>query len=141
MTVIERFESKYLAIPESGCWLWSGAVDTCGYGVLWIDGKQEQAHRVSWRLFKDSQISSLNVCHKCDIRSCVNPNHLFLGTQADNLRDAVAKGKLPGRLLSEDDIVRIRRMIKSGCSERAVARTFKVNRQTIRKIIIRVTYQ
>lgn len=73
----------------SDCWYWHGCRDNGGYGVL----NGQKAHRVSWRLFFGEIPSGLFVLHKCDLPSCVNPNHLWLGTQKENMQDMVRKGR------------------------------------------------
>lgn len=88
----EMFEDKYIPEPNSGCWLWIGAL-RAGYGNFWYKGKNESAHRVSWLLHNGKIPDEKCVLHKCDMPSCVNPDHLFIGTQRDNVIDAVSKGR------------------------------------------------
>ena len=90
--VYGRFINKVCPEPNSGCWLWTGKVDKCGYGYL-TSGKApgKRAHRLSWELFNGKLTSKDVVCHKCDTPSCVNPLHLFVGTQRDNVLDMWAK--------------------------------------------------
>jgi hypothetical protein len=80
------------SISVAGCWIWSGALDSHGYGVINIGGTKK-AHRVSWIAFNGPIPEGMSVLHKCDVPSCINPNHLFLGTQADNMADMIAKGR------------------------------------------------
>jgi len=78
--------------PTSGCWLWTGAPDSSGYGRANVaPGKQERSHRAAWTLLRGPIPQGLFVCHRCDNRGCVNPDHLYLGTHQDNVRDAVQR--------------------------------------------------
>jgi hypothetical protein len=88
---LTRFWSKVEV--TSSCWLWRGSLNHGGYGALNIQGKMVYAHRFSYELHHGLIPTSLLVCHTCDIRCCVNPDHFFLGTIADNLRDMRDKGR------------------------------------------------
>lgn len=88
-----KFHDKYIPEPNSGCWIWTAALDGRGYGKIKHAGKFLQAHRVSWEFKNGKILNGLFVCHKCDVRCCVNPSHMFLGTCQDNLTDMVNKGR------------------------------------------------
>lgn len=78
--------------PED-CWLWSGALNTNGYGVFGFAKKVHLAHRWIYEQLKGKIPEGMMLCHKCDEPTCVNPNHMFIGTALDNARDAIAKGR------------------------------------------------
>lgn len=93
---LPRFESKFE--KTSGCWLWLGAKHAKGYGHFKMptgkgDGRVEKAHRIAYSLYVGEIPRGLMVLHKCDTPACVNPDHLFLGTNDDNMKDMVAKGR------------------------------------------------
>ena len=97
MTLRERFNKKWTPEPNTGCWLWMAGVDKNGYGKISAKRGRKQAHfrahRASWELCFGSPPEGMLVCHRCDTAGCVNPAHLFLGTNADNMRDKVSKGR------------------------------------------------
>lgn len=89
----ERFMAKVIPVPESGCWIWEGSL--CGgYGSVCINGKAYRAHRVSYQMHKGEIPEGLTIDHLCRVRCCVNPDHIFPGTDTDNVRDCVRKGRL-----------------------------------------------
>lgn len=90
----ERFERLYIPEPNSGCWLWMGYVSPTGYGHFRVKmGERYQlAHRYAFEIYKHP-LGNNFASHRCDVPSFVNPDHLFAGTQADNIRDCCAKGR------------------------------------------------
>lgn len=105
-------------VPECGCLLWCGGGTDNGYGVISWKGEHWLFHRWVWTQFRGPIPSGLLVCHTCDVRSCGNIDHLFLGTHADNSQDMIKKGrskpfvgvgvKNPRAVLTEDDVRHIR---------------------------------
>lgn len=87
---------SHVDIDKQGCWIWRGSPQTNGYGQIKIAGRSMVAHRVSWIAHRGAIPEGLGVLHRCDVRRCCNPAHLFLGTAADNMRDAGSKGRLSG---------------------------------------------
>lgn len=127
--------------PELGpCHLWTGAVSGNGYGVFgWSsDERAVPAHRAAWRIAKGEIPDGVNVLHRCDTPLCVNTDHHFLGTQADNMADRLAKGRWAGgrppRLSEEQrDEVRARRASGEGLT--SLAHAFGVSKGSIQYTI------
>jgi len=94
LDVARRLEEWSIPEPNSGCRLWLGAEAGKGYGRISIGNKNFRAHRISWEVHRGPIPIGLVVCHKCDVRACINPEHLFLGSQVDNIIDAITKGRM-----------------------------------------------
>ena len=142
----DRFDLYVNPEPNSGCHLWSGAIDPWGYGALNVKGVTAKAHRLAYEFECGEIPKGLSVLHKCDVRVCVNPQHLFLGTRADNMRDMWAKGRGKGSpkgskahaaKLSESDVLAIR---SSDERQFLLAKQYGVDATTIRAIRRRRTW-
>ena len=153
---VSRFWSK---VDRSGdCWLWQAYCYPNGYGKFFAQKEHHYTHRVSYELTYGPIPKGLNICHRCDVRNCVNPSHLFAGTQAENLQDMASKGRStsgdrnPSRLyperrakgeqhghakLSTADVLEIRRRGAAGESFALLAQLFKVGATQIKRIIER----
>lgn len=84
-------DGPVVSIELGPCWLWLGAQTDNGYGLRWIDGKRVRAHRAAYQAATGTDPGDLMVCHKCDNRLCVRPDHLYLGTNTDNIGDMVRR--------------------------------------------------
>jgi len=138
----ERFWRK--VEKSDGCWLWKGGRLPIGYGKIregGVHGKHLLAHRVAWVLSHGAIPDGMCVLHRCDVRACVNPAHLFLGTLADNSADMVAKGrqcrgiKNPRNVLSEDDVLSIIDWRADGISANHIAASFGISRATVYRVL------
>lgn len=136
------------------CWLWTGTRKAHGYGVIRIDNKVWRAHRLSWTLFGGEIPSDKDVLHRCDTPRCVNPDHLFLGTQADNMRDMQqkgrkaignanpAKGEKHGRAkLTAGQVAEIRHAYEHGATQTRLASIYGVSHTAISDIIRRKNWK
>jgi hypothetical protein len=153
----ERFARHIVPIPEAGCWLWDGFL-VGGYGRLRMtydpSDPTELAHRASWILHRGQIPKGMMVCHRCDVRSCVNPSHLFLGTATDNMSDAARKGRMnwknperpalrrcerhPQAKLTNDQVREIRASDLSGI---VLAKKYGVSNNSITRIRLRHTWR
>lgn len=139
----ERFWEKVVKIPFHECWEWIGSRARGGYGSSSDEGGAiSLAHRVAWRLTHGPIPEGLCVLHRCDNRSCVNPAHLWLGTQVDNIADMVRKGRSRSRRkLSDAEVREIRILTKTNLSDGAVGRQYGVSSHTVRRIRLSIMYR
>ena len=158
--ILQRLFAKVIE-DDNGCWLWQGAVNGAGYGSIGLGAAElgkGMVHRVSFELFFGPIPEGLLVCHKCDVKLCCNPMHLFCGTQQDNLNDARSKGRMRKgedwwtaprvggsgiakgdghgmAKLTEVDVRDIRHLSADGMNSTELSRRFGVSRRMIRNII------
>jgi hypothetical protein len=131
---LERLMAKTIPEPNSGCLLWCGSDDgEYGYGRMTIgsriDGSRRivQTHRLSWELHFGAIPEDMLVLHKCDVPACVNPRHLYLGTNGDNTRDKMVRGRARTKLNAEA-VIAIRKMaIETDLSHEKIGKQFGIS--------------
>lgn len=129
-------------VPQLGqeCWLWTGAT-TFGYGVTRYQGQQARVHRLAFELYVGPIPDGMMVCHRCDVRNCFNPAHLFAGTRADNMQDMVDKGRSTAGVkhtqarLTDDQVQQIRRRHAAGAKQVDLASEFGVTKSQVSSIV------
>ena len=150
--VLDRFWEKVDIRGRDDCWEWIAGKSSDGYGTFTLNGKTEGAHRVSWTIENVKIPKGLLVCHHCDNRACVNPEHLFVGTDKDNIQDALRKGrmKFPRKSgeenglskLTEEQVLSIREEYKLGnITLGELARKHNVSHVAIWHVIKRKTWK
>jgi len=133
MISTERFNTLWLK-NNNECWIWQGSLTSKGYGRIRVGEFSKRAHRVSYELNKGEIPESTHVLHRCDVPSCVNPDHLFLGTDQDNMNDRKDKDRL-GFKLTTVDIHNIKDKFYNGETQVQLAREFEVSREHVNRII------
>jgi len=144
-TIEDRFLSRFKKGKKDDCWNWLAHLDKDGYGILPANGPAIRAHRYSFEHYNNTIPVGMNICHKCDNPSCVNPHHLFLGTGKDNVhdmlnkrRDAIVGSKNNKAKLSEIDILKIR---KSNKSTQKLMIEYGVSKSTINRVKAKKTWR
>ena len=144
-----RFDANVAA--SSGCWEWTAARQPAGYGAFGAQSRNYGAHRWQWERHNGPIPNGMMVMHRCDNPACVRPEHLFLGTQTDNMRDKMAKGRHRyhvfqgedhGRAkVTNEDVQAIRRLYAEGISGPELSRRYGLGRTAIYKIIRRQSWR
>lgn len=144
--LMQRFWTK-VQIPETpdGCWLWTASTNTSGYGQIINDfGKMKLASHISYEIYNGAIPDRLQVLHTCDNPLCVNPNHLWLGTHADNMQDRHDKGRdsmrkghpsHPHRKMTKENIQRAKELYQNGMTQKEIAILMGVHKMTINRAI------
>jgi len=147
MTTMDKYRLRFSRrwVKQGDCHVWSGARNPGGYGSMWLNGHRVSAHRLAWMFERGPIPDGMCVLHHCDNPSCVNVEHLFLGTQADNARDRNAKGrnadtsgtKNGNSRLSWSQVIEIRRLYREdGVSQALLADKYNVSFQHISRIVL-----
>lgn len=100
-TPMEKLRENSIPIPESGCLVWLGAASSDGYGTVSVNNRMKRVHRLAWELTYGPIPGGFCICHHCDVPLCINTDHLFIGTHADNMQDLANKGYIKNRQFSE----------------------------------------
>lgn len=150
MNLQQRLIQNSSINKQTGCWIWEQKKRINGYGCISVNNKTYFAHRISAVVFKNFDINSnLFVLHKCDNHECINPEHLFIGTQKDNIQDMIQKGRCSNRKgelnnrakLLKEDILLIRKLYKNNIySQHKLAKRFNITQQHISRIITNKTW-
>lgn len=138
--LMDRLMARAEPEPNSGCWLWTGHLNKWGYGSVGYHDKQIYAHRLSYQLHKGVIPTGMLVCHKCDTPSCVNPDHLFLGTPSDNMKDMARKDRCVrfsgetnvNSKLTDAHVYEIREA--AGVSQASLARKYGISQSVVSMI-------
>jgi hypothetical protein len=137
-TILKRRLLSKVAIVEN-CWVWIGSMRDDGYGEMFVDNKHCTAHRLAFKLFVGdipAACTNVDVLHKCNNKRCINPDHLYLGTDKDNRYDALLQGAYSDRrTLSADERDKVFSLYKEGIAQRKIADLFCVGRDTIQRVL------
>jgi len=147
MLINEKLTNRFWSYVDKdsecyGCWDWIGNRHKSGYGKIWVDGETWLTHRVSWIMFNGEIPDGLCVLHRCDNKSCCNPDHLYLGTNMENSKDMCSKDrqatgeKNGASKLNEEEVILIRELYNTGkLSQRALSSMFHISKGTIYYIV------
>jgi HNH endonuclease len=149
--VRERFFEKVdTGNTVNGCWLWLAGKNHQKYGRFYYDGWDQPAHRVAYILANGPVDPKLLACHSCDQPSCVNPSHIFMGTQKQNMEDCKKKGRFathigeanPRARLTNAQVIQIRKLFDSGLyTRRALIKMYKIPASTLDNVIYRINWK
>ena len=139
---LNNFWKKVNKNAPNNCWEWTASLDSKFYGQFRLNGKNILAHRLSWIILVGLIPDNLCVLHKCDNTKCINPDHLWLGTQQDNIKDMFKKGRAKSRIgesnpackLTTKQVLCIKALLKNGDKLSNVAKLYNINRCTVADI-------
>jgi|SRR5687767_15862575 len=136
-SVISRFKDKVI-VDENGCHIWQSTIKRDGYAQFWMDGKPQKAHHVAYLLFKGKVPVGAWICHTCDVKHCVNPDHLYAGTPKDNVGDMHRRLRFWGRRkLTDEDVKAVFEMRARGLSQTDISSIIGINQPNVSKILRR----
>lgn len=141
-----NFMGSYV-IDDKNCWIWRNSNKITGYGIINYQGKAKSAHRYSYELFKGEIPKNHEICHTCDNRRCVNPEHLFLGSKTENMQDALKKGRFSlgenhyQNKLSEKQVKEIRKEREKGRSYIDIGKEYGISQESVYDIVKRRTWK
>ncbi len=132
---IAKIGQEQYAEDKNGCWIWQWSMVNTGYGKMWDGSKLVLAHRWYYEQKYGPIPEGKYLCHTCDVRACVNPDHVFVGTQKDNVQDMIKKGRDNNpRKLSDSDVRKIRKRLSSGESQTSISRSYDITQSTVSAI-------
>lgn len=143
----ERIERHSIPEPNSGCWLWTGTIGPNGYGTMGIGGnrklggKTRGVHQVAWMAYRGEIPAGLFVCHHCDMKTCVNPDHLYVAPHAKNMEDAGSRKRMRfgkehhAAILNRGLVIAFRDMARVGFTASQIAARFGFSRSNVRHVL------
>ena len=140
-----KFMNK--TIINNSCWEWQGKINKWGYGETSHNSKTYRCNRLSYIIFKGDIPKGMQVCHTCDNRKCVNPEHLWLGTPKENMQDAVKKNRMPrekrnkSSKLTYEQVKDIIRLLENGEKQTNIAKLYNVCQSTISNVKLKLFYK
>jgi hypothetical protein len=129
-----------ISVDKNGCWLWAGALTTSGYGQFTRDGDYYRTHKVAWEQHRHPIPEGKWVLHRCHIRNCCNPKHLYIGTRQDNVSDMLMAGRAASKL-SEIDVAVMRGLHSVGHNFKELGDMFKVDPYTVSRAVRKKTWR
>lgn len=146
-SMLDRITEKVTYEPNSGCWLWTGGLSSYGYGATQFQGRQLLMHRVVFEMYNGAVPGTGVLCHRCNVRSCVNPDHIYIGTAQSNVMDAVRSGRHAHGTthgcskLSDCKVRQMRELSATGMTYADIAKRFGVARPTAAKACKGMSWQ
>ncbi len=136
----KRFWSRVaITADDTRCWLWQAGLFSSGYGQIFVDNREQLAHRIAWQLANE-RVPMLDILHSCDVPACVNPKHLHEGTHKENMQEALQRGRFATKV-TENQVREIRALKQEGYLHKDIAILYGINRQNVGMICSRKTWR